>query len=290
MTDGRQSSLAAEKLGSDRLLALGFLLGDHLGGATEGAWRATAPHGGQVVLKWSANPGMVADYAKLCPSLNTLRGRGVPVARYLEVIPFEGGTLSVQQFLPGRSQDRLPPAVVAAIVGFIGAKAGIGGPGPADAHNWGGFVVQALRKGQDVWCAHAPLRDWGPASAAFLDRIEALGAAADPDWFLDDGLVHLDLHTDNILIEGDRVTGIIDWEGACTGDHLYDLVQFAFDLDGHDQSIWEIVDAAGLRPEVIRAYVALLVLQSMSAAILDRPSDMERQLARAERVFDRYGV
>ena len=29
-----------------------------------------------------------------------------------------------------------------------------------------------------------------------LDRVEAVGADADPSWFPDDGLVHLDLHTD----------------------------------------------------------------------------------------------
>ena len=33
--------------------------------------------------------------------------------------------------------------------------------------------------------------------------IEAVGAEADPSWFPDDGLVHLDLHTDNILAAED---------------------------------------------------------------------------------------
>ena len=32
-----------------------------------------------------------------------------------------------------------------------------------------------------------------------LDRVEAVGADADPAWFPLDGLVHLDLDTDNIL-------------------------------------------------------------------------------------------
>ena len=51
-------------------------------------------------------------------------------------------------------------------------------------------------------------------------RLDAVGAAgpADPAWFPTDGLVHLDLHTDNILAGDDgTLTGTIDWEGACAG-------------------------------------------------------------------------
>lgn len=137
---------------------------------------------------------------------------------------------------------------------------------------------------------HEPLRSWGRRSAMLLDRAEAVGAAADPSRFPDDGLVHLDLHTDNVLIHDGALAGIIDWEGACGGDHRYDLVQFAFDLDGHDQPIWDVVDFAGFEPQVLRAYVALLVLKCTSSAIRHRPEDVARQLDRAERVFDRYQV
>ena len=67
---------------------------------------------------------------------------------------------------------------------------------------------------------HEPLRTADRRSAAALDRVEAVGAAAEPDWFPDDGLVQLDLHTDNVLVGDDgTLTGIVDWEGACAGDH-----------------------------------------------------------------------
>lgn len=75
-------------------------------------------------------------------------------------------------------------------------------------------------------------------SAAVLDCVEAVGADAEPTWFPDDGLVHLDLDTDNVLVGDDgTLTGVVDWECACAGDHRFDLVSFAFDLDGHDQPI-----------------------------------------------------
>jgi aminoglycoside phosphotransferase (APT) family kinase protein len=65
-------------------------------------------------------------------------------------------------------------------------------------------------------------------------RIEALGRNMDARRLPASGVAHLDLHTDNVLIHKDALTGIIDWEGACAGDPRFDLGQLAFDLDGHD--------------------------------------------------------
>ncbi len=274
-----------------RLLQLGFKLGRAFGGRSQGAWFATAPDGAPVVLKWSPDETMVDRYAMLLPGLDELRARGVPVPEYLHVIPLGGGTLSAQRFLPGQSEDNPSPAVVDAIVESVAAKAGIAGPPPADDQpTWGAFVVHTLTVGRSGWGMHEPLRTWDRRTAVVLDRIEAVGADADPNWFPDDGLVHLDLHTDNVLIDDDTLSGIIDWEEACAGDHQYDLVQFAFDLDGHDQPVWDIIDAVGFEPQVLRAYIALLVLKCTSSAILHHPEDMARQLDRAKRVFDRYEV
>jgi hypothetical protein len=221
-----------------RLQELGFDLGARAaGGRSQGAWFATTRDGAPVVLKWSPGETMAGRYAALLPGLDELRVRGAPVPEYLHVGEFDGGVLSVQRRLPGRSEDNPSPAV----------------------------------------------------SAAVLERAEAVGAAADPAWFPDDGLVHRDLHTDNVLIDGGALSGIIDWEEACAGDHRFDLVAFAFDLDGHGQPIWDRVDAAGFEAPVLRAYVGFLVLKCTASAILHHPEDVPRQLDRAERVFDRYG-
>jgi len=274
-----------------RLLQLGFELGARTrGGRSQGAWFATARGGAPVVLKWSSGLAMAERYAALLPRLDELRARGVPVPEYLHVGGFEGGTLSAQRRLPGRSEDNPPAAVVEAIAQCIAAKAGIGGPPPAhDQPTWGAFIVRALTLGLEE-AMHEPLRSGGPRSAALLERAVAVGDGAHPGWFPNDGLVHRDLHTDNVLVDGEALGGIIDWEEACAGDNRFDLVAFAFDLDGHDQPIWDLVDAANLEPRVLRAYVASLALKCTASAILHHPGDVERQLSRAERVFDRYRV
>ena len=86
-----------------RLHRLGFQLGARApGGVSQGAWFARASDGTPVVLKWSPDKTMADRYAELLLGLDELRARGVPVPEYLNVIPFDGGTLSAQQVLPGR--------------------------------------------------------------------------------------------------------------------------------------------------------------------------------------------
>lgn len=280
-----------KKTTRDKLRQLGFDLGRSLGGMSQGATSATAPDGTPVVLKWSSCLNMADRYAVLLPALDELRNRGVPVPEYLNVMPFNDGTLSVQRFLPGRSEDNPSRTVVDEMVQHIAAQAGISGPEPtSDQATWGALVVSALTRDHDELCMHESLRTGGRLCAAVLTRIEAIGVHADPSWFPDNGLVHFDLHTDNILVDGHEVSAIIDWEEACAGDYRYDLVQFAFDIDGHGQSVWDIVEAADIDRRVLRAYIALLVLKCTSAAIRDRPEDIPRQLDRAARLFDRCGA
>jgi len=277
----------------ERLRELGFELGARAeGGQSEGAWFATAPDGAPVVLKWFPNETMADRYAVLLPGLDELRSRGVPVPEYPHVLSVDGWTVSAQRVLPGASVRNPPPAMVERLFECVAAQAGIECPLSAPwVDPWGASVVRTLTAGVDGWAPHEPMRTGDRRSAALLDRIEAVGADADPLWFPTDGLVHLDLHTDNMLAGHDgALTGIIDWEGACAGDPRFDLVRFAYDLDGHDQPVWEVVDATGIELRVLRAYVAHHALQTISWQIHHRTDDVPRQLDRAERVLARYGA
>lgn len=276
-----------------RLRELGFELGARAeAGESEGAWFATAPDGAPVVLKWFPGESMAGRYAALLPALDELRSRGVPVPAYPYVLAVDGWTVSAQQVLPGASVRNPTPAMVEQVMECVAAMVGVACSLPAPgADPWGASVALTLTVGVDGWAMHEPLRGGNRRSAAVLDRVQAVGAGADAAWFPTDGLVHLDLHTDNVLADADgRLTGIIDWDGACAGDPRFDLVRYAYDLDGHDQPVWDVVEATGIDRRVLRAYVAHHALRCTGWAIRHRPEDVPRQLDRAERVLARYGA
>lgn len=290
---GREAAGFGSMPSPRRLRDLGFELGARAeAGESEGAWFATAAGGAPVVLKFFPDPGVAARYEVLLPALDILRTRGAPVPRYPHVHVVDGWTVSAQEVLPGASEDNPTPDMIDEVVGCVGAMAGIPCALPAPGGRpWGESVVHALRGGSGDRANHEPLRTGGSRTAAILARIRAVGAAADPAWFPADGLAHLDLHTDNLLAgEDGRLTGMIDWEGACGGDPRFDLVRFFFDLDGHDQPVWEVLEATGIEPEVTRTYVAFHALRCTSWALERRPADVPRQLARAERTLARYGA
>jgi hygromycin-B 4-O-kinase len=55
-------------------------------------------------------------------------------------------------------------------------------------------------------------------------------------------LIHSDLLHFNVLVEGDRITGVLDWGCAMTGDFLYDLAWFCFWQPWY--STWQRIDFA----------------------------------------------
>jgi hypothetical protein len=266
---------------------LGFQLeGRAPGGESGGAWFAISADGERVLLKWFAGESMVNRYAALLPALDVLRSRGVPVPEYPFVRAVDGWTLSAQQVLPGRSFPVWPSQLVDRMIECVSAGAGIVGAPPASGlFGWGEFVVHTLSIGEDGWAQHDSLRAHSDRARSIIDIVESIGADAEQSWFPTSGLVHFDLHTDNVLaLDDGTLTGIIDWENACAGDHRYDLVAFAFDLDGHGQQIWDRVEAL-VEPHVLRAYVAHLALRRTDWAIRLRPEDVPRQLDRAERLL-----
>lgn len=283
----------------DQLRELGFELHARAetGESDQGAWFASAPDGAPVVLKWFPDETAVDRYATLLPALDMLRSRGVPVPEYAFVGAVDGWTVSAQRVLPGRSWERAdghgarvaPPHMVDRVIECLAAAAGIGGPQPSQSlRTWGELMIHTLTVGEDGWAMHEPMRCWSARSASLLERIEAVGVQANASWFPTCGLVHLDLHTGNLLASDDgTLTGIIDWEGACAGDHRFDLVSFAFDLDGAGQQVWDRVEQL-IEPRLLRAYVAHMALRGTDWAIRHHPEDLPRQLDRAERVLDRY--
>ncbi|WP_097873760.1 phosphotransferase, partial [Streptomyces sp. ms184] len=80
--------------------------------------------------------------------------------------------------------------------------------------------------------AEAALRPWAPA------------------------FTHGDLQIAHVFVDGDEVTGIIDWSEAGRGDALYDLATFTL---GHEEHLDDVLAGYGgdIDLEVVRAWWAV---------------------------------
>jgi aminoglycoside phosphotransferase (APT) family kinase protein len=164
---------------------------------------------------------------------------------------------------------------------------------PVNPQSWGAFMQHSLLDGEIGWAMHEPLRLHSTRARRLLERIERIGADVQPWRFKADGISHLDLHTGNLLLTGDdHLSGVVDWEGACDGDHRFDLVTFAHNLEtlGHHalvEPVWKHVEAT-LEPDTLRAYVAHMVLRLVDWQIRNDPGDVEHQMDIGEALLNVY--
>lgn len=120
-----------------------------------------------------------------------------------------------------------------------------------------------------------------------LDRVEA-GLAELDDPFTDDlpvGAVHADYFPDNVLFEGDAVSGVIDFYFACTGPLAYDLAiaLSAWGFDGAGRPSSDILEAFRRGYETVRP---LSVAEAAALPRLGRAAALRFTLTRLhDRVF-----
>jgi Ser/Thr protein kinase RdoA (MazF antagonist) len=88
-------------------------------------------------------------------------------------------------------------------------------------------------------------------------------------------LVHWDYTTANILAVGDAITGVVDWDGVCNGDRLFDLV-----------TLWYYTRTPLLRDYVLAhttravhdAYVAAVVVRQVAYSLKFHPPEVAPEL------------
>lgn len=156
--------------------------------------------------------------------LDHLSAAAVPVPRTIHdregaaYRAVDGKAVALIEFLPGVSVDR-PSVAQARAVGTALAQMHVA------ARHFDGTRENDL----DVAASALTLRARGAPALAGIDpelpqaiaRAEKLGAEWPTD--LPRSIIHSDLFPDNVLMRGDRVSGMIDFYFACEGAMAYDL-------------------------------------------------------------------
>ena len=167
------------------------------------------------------------DYADLpyfLDLLDHLAAKGCPVPRTMHdrqgasYRMVEGKAAALIEFLPGVSPTRPTPAQARA-VGEVLARLHLAAQDfPRTRANAMDFAASAAILDA---CGAAALATIDAALPAMLDHAHA--AAALDLSALPQSQTHTDLFPDNVLMLGDRVTGLIDFYFACTGPMVLDL-------------------------------------------------------------------
>jgi aminoglycoside phosphotransferase (APT) family kinase protein len=162
-----------------------------------------------------------------------------------------------------------PPVLALAAVGGT-ALGRLGEPSTASSAAWAaaGAAVRKLHG--------APLPPWPGQS---IDEI-ASQLDGECDWLVTNGVLPTDLVTRNrriaeavlrpwtpvfthgdlqvahVFVDGDEITGVVDWSGACQGDALHDLAILTL---GHEEHLGDVVAGYGTDVDLdtIRAWWSL---------------------------------
>jgi homoserine kinase type II len=151
--------------------------------------------------------------AKGCPVPRTMHDRSGASYRMVE-----GKAAALIEFLPGVSPNRPTPAQARAVGAVL-----------ANLHLAARDFPRQRANAMDFAASAAILESCGAERLATIDpQLPAMLAPARAAAALDlSGLprsqTHTDLFPDNVLMRGDRVTGLIDFYFACTGPMALDL-------------------------------------------------------------------
>jgi hypothetical protein len=196
------------------------------------------------------------------PLVDRARAAGVPTARHELVAHVDGVRVLVQERLPGRPPAAPTAGLVAQMIAVTDRLAGLlsGEPDPRPA------PLYLLDDGPG-FCLHETLAAYDERTRRLLDWIHSVGEQGSA--MIGDDLVHLDFQPGNVLVDGDRLTGVVDWDGATRGDRHFDLTTLRFYLLAQAPHLVRPVDErlADISAQRRRAYWAHMCLRQVDWSI-----------------------
>src|SRR5690348_165549 len=140
--------------------------------------------------------------------------------------------------LPGTALGRLGEPSTASPAAWAAAGAAARMLHDAPLPPWPGQSLDEIASDLDGEC------EWlvtnGVLPADVVTRNRRFAKAALRPWT--PVFTHGDLQVDHVFLDGDKITGVIDWSGACQGDALHDLAVLTL---GHEEHLDDVVVGYG---------------------------------------------
>jgi aminoglycoside phosphotransferase len=154
--------------------------------------------------------------------------------------------------LPGTALGRLGKPSTASPEAWTAAGAAARMLHDAPLPPWPGRSVEEIASDLDGECGWLLTNDFLPADLVAVNR--RVAEAALRPWT--PVFTHGDLQVAHVFVDGDKITGVIDWSEAGQGDALYDLASLTL---GHQEHLGDVIAGYGtdVDLDVIRAWWSL---------------------------------
>src|SRR5215831_4916330 len=140
--------------------------------------------------------------------------------------------------LPGTALGHLGAPSTASSAAWAAAGAAVRTLHDAPLPPWPGWSIDELASDLDSEC------EWlvahGVLPADLVTRNRQLAETALRPWT--PVFIHGDLQVDHVFVDGDQVTGVVDWSEAGQGDALFDLAILTL---GHTEHLGDVVAGYG---------------------------------------------
>ena len=140
--------------------------------------------------------------------------------------------------LPGTALGRLGEPSTASSAAWAAAGAAVRMLHDAPLPPWPGQSLDEIASDLDGDCEWLVTNDVLPTD--LVTRNRRIAEAALRPWT--PVFTHGDLQITHVFVDGDKITGVIDWSGASHGDALYDLATFTL---GHEEHLDDVIAGYG---------------------------------------------
>jgi len=154
--------------------------------------------------------------------------------------------------LPGTALGRLGEPSTASAAAWAAAGAATRTLHDAPLPPWPGWSLEEFASRLDYECGWLVANDVLPTDV--ITRKHRVAEGALRPWT--PVFTHGDLQVAHVFVDGDEVTGLIDWSDACQGDAQFDLAILTL---GHEEHLDDVVAGYGAHVDldVIRAWWSL---------------------------------
>jgi aminoglycoside phosphotransferase (APT) family kinase protein len=235
------------------------------GGENEGAYSVVDAAGAPFVLKWHRRPDRLGGLERARRITDHLRSRGAPVPSYhlMGALP-DGMAYWLQTALHGAPAHDLNPNHVQPLLAINDLQAG---EALSAEQDWSAYVRAVVFAGESGWADS--LKQHSVDTRAILARLRRLVAGQETYPLRTDDIAHGDMGLGNVLVEGDGVTGIIDWDAAGCGDRALDLSKLLYSAYRNEpvrRQLQEQIAALSGR-EALDIYLAYNILAQLDWSI-----------------------